>query len=575
MSSMSLVAMFVCLLAQHAPLPRAEGPAVEGKGGGGAIGRHGPGDECITPAQRSEIERRITQNEAVLGSVPVPEGVLPPPPQLKFFPHGATLFQDAFTNNFVDLSSAAGAFSDFACQNWTYDGHTGTDSCLRSFGEQDIGVPVFAALDGQVIDRADGNTDHNIAFGGLPANYVVLRHSDNSQTWYYHLRNGSVSPVVGQWVRAGQQIGLTGSSGNSNVPHLHFEVRDAVGQVFEPWSGACRTGASGFVTQPTVVRTLYANDMGFWYQSISGLPATQKPPYAFPRTGYKASSGENTLYVWMMLQNVPANATWQFVFKRPNGTTDFTSSAIALSNGATAQRTQWESAFFTIPNLNTTTFLGTWRVSITLTSASTGTVTLVTDAPLTLVSGARTVANTPNRAPNAITVTLDPAAPTATDAVMARIGSSLTLDDPDYDIVKYRYVWKRNNTVIRDITHAGRADAIPAGSLFKNDVVRCDATAIDPSAAASPTVFVQATITVGPCPADIGSEGNPDPLSGPDGFVTGSDADLFIQAYFLELRNAAGVLLADLTDGSGQGSPDGFVTGVDFDRFVQAFFQGC
>lgn len=85
----------------------------------------------------------------------------------------------------------------------------------------------------------------------------------------------------------------------------------------------------------------------------------------------------------------------------------------------------------------------------------------------------------------------------------------------------------------------------------------------------------QVRAVVGACPADIATEGNPDPEAGPDGFITGVDFDLFVQAFFKEQRNASGTLLADLTDGFGTGGPDGYVTGTDFDYFVQLFFTGC
>lgn len=77
------------------------------------------------------------------------------------------------------------------------------------------------------------------------------------------------------------------------------------------------------------------------------------------------------------------------------------------------------------------------------------------------------------------------------------------------------------------------------------------------------------------CRADIATEGNPDPLSGPDGFVTGVDFDVFVQAYFTALRRANNELVADMTDSLGTGNPDGFLTGTDFDKFVQLYFAGC
>ncbi len=54
-------------------------------------------------------------------------------------------------------------------------------------------------------------------------NYVVINHGDGSTTLYAHMSVLTVS--AGQWVSQGQKIGVTGSTGNSTGPHLHFEIR--------------------------------------------------------------------------------------------------------------------------------------------------------------------------------------------------------------------------------------------------------------------------------------------------------------------------------------------------------------
>ncbi|MDX5443477.1 MAG: peptidoglycan DD-metalloendopeptidase family protein [Hymenobacteraceae bacterium] len=87
--------------------------------------------------------------------------------------------------------------------------HYGTDIDL------DNNDTVFAAFDGVIrISKWDG--------GGY-GNYLVLRHYNGLETLYGHLNKPLVE--VGQFVKAGQAIGLGGSTGRSSGPHLHYEVR--------------------------------------------------------------------------------------------------------------------------------------------------------------------------------------------------------------------------------------------------------------------------------------------------------------------------------------------------------------
>jgi hypothetical protein len=65
-------------------------------------------------------------------------------------------------------------------------------------------------------------------------------HPDNSVAWYGHLKSGSLtSKHVGDWVLAGEFLGVMGSSGDSTGPHLHFELYDSSGNLIDPFAGAC------------------------------------------------------------------------------------------------------------------------------------------------------------------------------------------------------------------------------------------------------------------------------------------------------------------------------------------------
>ena len=90
-----------------------------------------------------------------------------------------------------------------------------------------IGTPVFAARDGTVMqvesdfDKAGLNAEK---YGGR-ANYVRIAHDDGTMALYAHLREGGVLVRVGQRVSKGQQIGLSGNTGFTSGPHLHFAVQ--------------------------------------------------------------------------------------------------------------------------------------------------------------------------------------------------------------------------------------------------------------------------------------------------------------------------------------------------------------
>ena len=69
------------------------------------------------------------------------------------------------------------------------------------------------------------------AYNRYRGNYVVLSHGSGNTTTYQHLSKRSVS--VGQKVSQGQVVGITGCSGVSSGPHLHFEISEN-GQIVNP-----------------------------------------------------------------------------------------------------------------------------------------------------------------------------------------------------------------------------------------------------------------------------------------------------------------------------------------------------
>ncbi|MFF7528082.1 M23 family metallopeptidase [Streptomyces bobili] len=91
---------------------------------------------------------------------------------------------------------------------WSSGSHTGIDFHAAS------GTPVHAVGLGTVVEAG---------WGGAYGNQVVIRMNDGTYTQYGHLSSIAVS--VGQKVAPGQQIALSGASGNVTGAHLHFEAR--------------------------------------------------------------------------------------------------------------------------------------------------------------------------------------------------------------------------------------------------------------------------------------------------------------------------------------------------------------
>ena len=91
----------------------------------------------------------------------------------------------------------------------------------------DIGTPVFAARAGTVMQVEAGFRASGLASddGRTRANFIRILHDDGSMALYAHLAVDGVLVRVGQEVTAGQRIGLSGNTGFSTGPHLHFAVQ--------------------------------------------------------------------------------------------------------------------------------------------------------------------------------------------------------------------------------------------------------------------------------------------------------------------------------------------------------------
>ena len=405
--------------------------------------------------------RVIAVAAAVLGAVLAAGGAVGAytPQALPFYPQAGVIGKDLYVANHVDLDPGPG-IRDFACGTQTYDTHTGQDSIIRSFREMDVGVPVFAALDGEVISTQDGFYDRE--FGPTISqfdNHIVIQHGLGRFTIYGHLRRG-LTLHRGDKVVAGQQIGWTASSGSSSWPHLHFTYKEA-DDVVEPFAGPCRTGPSAWATQPVFPTQPYARDLAVSARPFRG--EARLPYDKAVRTGTFVR-GTRTVYLRLELGAVSPGQALRIRLLRPDG-------SIAVADDRPIPFAVWHGyghGYFAYRVPFTTT--GAWPLTVSVDDWP------VVDATLRVVATKRQVRN---RRPNTLGATLIPAEPTVNDVLQCRAEASLVNEDPDFDLVRYRYRWTVAGRPLRTVTSAALSDVLRRGLVSPWQEIACAITPSD------------------------------------------------------------------------------------------------
>jgi murein DD-endopeptidase MepM/ murein hydrolase activator NlpD len=202
------------------------------------------------------------------------------------WPVGCALGEDCNISFYPDIDGDGKAFD---CGS-SYTKHEGTDIAV-TWEKMDEGMPVFAALDGEVKWVFDGKYDRcpytsnpdcqkpsahpgpGVSSGYMVSteagnycknggsgcywyfyggNVVVILHDSSTgvfATRYDHLKKNSILVTPGQKVKKGQKIAEVGSAGRSTGPHLHFEVwKSTWYDPFDPWGqGQCGSASSTYL----------------------------------------------------------------------------------------------------------------------------------------------------------------------------------------------------------------------------------------------------------------------------------------------------------------------------------------
>ena len=262
---------------------------------------------------------------------------------------------------FPDHVATSGVL-DFIGKTCTYDGHDGTDIVLHSFAEMDSGTAVVAASPGvvrQVQDTFPDRVGAWIESNRGRANLVVVGRTDGSVVEYLHLRRWSTVPKVGDSVRIGDTLGMIGSSGYSDWPHLHLGLRTRSGQAFDPWAGPSNPHPGQWANQrphpldePPRIAAGGFLKLGVPGASLSTLQADSLK-YS-PPVPVQVSARTDSLLVWVRIRARGADSI-HWILRSPSGRVFWTATDAVGQDRCHRQTYRW----FTVPGgLGTK---GNWR----------------------------------------------------------------------------------------------------------------------------------------------------------------------------------------------------------------------
>lgn len=290
--------------------------------------------------------------------------------------------------NYVDLDGGPG-LKDFGCGVLTYDGHRGTDFLVPDLVRMKAGVPVVAAAPGVVRAARDempdtGKTGYDAAGETDRAlgNAVVLDHGDGWSTFYGHLRQGSVKVKSRDRVDQGQVLGEVGLSGNTEFPHLHFEVRK-VGAVIDPFTGAGPGSTCGDTSKSlwdaSVRALLPYTPTGIICAGWSAAPPDRATVLADCERPVGLTAQSPAMIAWIEVFGVRKGDTFRLTLSGPDGVTLAESTSVLEKDrarefryvGKTRPATGWPA--------------GTYRVRVILDRAKDGTQRSVIDSAREIV----------------------------------------------------------------------------------------------------------------------------------------------------------------------------------------------
>ncbi|MCA1623557.1 MAG: VCBS repeat domain-containing M23 family metallopeptidase [Acidobacteria bacterium] len=325
---------------------------------------------CLTEEKRAELQEQVQSSInklrgegklAAIGSSAPPKFIFP----VRGNGAGEKDYGTHVIPNFVDHNPAfPNQLRDYNCGTRTYDtetgyNHKGTDISNFPFAwnkmDNNETVAVAAAA-GQIIFKQDGYFDRSCTWNTTTTwNIVSLRHSDGTVSHYGHLKlNSLTTKAVGETVTQGEFLGVIGSSGVSQGPHLHFEVYNPDNKLQDPYQGPCNlmNNFSYWLVQPA-----YRDSSINKLMTHSALPVSQPCPNPTITNEKNVFAPGSQIILAAYYRDRVAGQVSQFSLIQPDGTVyeSWTQVSPGTSNGASASFTR---------NLPVNAMTGVWKFRV-------------------------------------------------------------------------------------------------------------------------------------------------------------------------------------------------------------------
>lgn len=238
------------------------------------------------------------------------------------FPVDCQLNKNCYIQLYVDNGSGDQVI-DFKGGYLTNDKHTGTDIAIATYEAMDKGIAVLAAADGTVLGIRDGEVDHydreyDYDESKACGNGIMIRHTPTWTTQYCHMKQGSVNVKTGDKIKTGDKLGLIGSSGRADFPHLHFTIRH-YGKVVDPFPAHLWQEPINYVPFGMI-------DMGLSNHKISVDDVLDRAPR---KTQFTAQ--DELILAWIRVFGVEQDDILRFKFYTPQNTLFGTPSSVRIN----------------------------------------------------------------------------------------------------------------------------------------------------------------------------------------------------------------------------------------------------